>query len=98
MSTTLHEFAEKLQAALARTDSGAPTAKAREQHGIESGRQQGKFPINDKTSAVSAINKRHSAKPPLTKAELSNLLTRAAQFAPDEAAAARAKDKADGYL
>lgn len=98
MSTTLNEFAEKLAAALDRTPSGKPTAEVRAKNGVKTGPQQGKFPIADKKSAISAINKRHSAKPPLTKQELNTLLTRAAKFAPDEAAAARAKDKADGKL
>lgn len=73
-------------------------AKDRATHGIRTGQQQGKFPVKNREQALSAIRLRHHAKPPLTKAELSNLLTRCAKYAPKEAQQARDRDRKAGKL
>lgn len=92
------EEKQALQAALERSPSGSIPAKERKKKGIKQGPSAGKFPIGDRESALSAINLRHNAKPPLTKDELDNLLRRAAEYAPEEAKTAREKDKKDEYL
>lgn len=90
-----------LAAEAARINAAKVTTQDRKKHGMRT-RTNAKgnkpYPIKNHAQAISAINMRHHAKPPLTPQELSNLLTRAAQFAPKEAAAARAKDRKNGYL
>lgn len=97
MSTTLDEFAVKLAAAMDKKPAAKPDEK-KPAFGGKSAAPQGSATIYDKATAIAAIKKRHSAKPPLTTPQLNALLTRAAKFAPDEAAAARAQDKANGKL
>ena len=65
---------------------------------FKSGPHKDKYAIWHRESAMSAINLRHNAKPPLTKAELSTVLRSAARYAPKEAQAAREKDKAANRL
>jgi len=91
MSTTLTEFHKKL---LQQLQAAKVTVEDRKQHGIKSGTHKGKYPIANREQALSAIKERHSAKPKLTAQEVKTLLRRAAKYAPKEAAAARAKDKA----
>jgi hypothetical protein len=68
-----------------RTKSGAPSAAARKKYGMKGGR----FPIMDKKSARSAIKLRGHAK---SKKERSNIIRRAAKYAPAAAKKARAVD------
>ncbi len=79
-------------------EAATVTREDRKKHGIRSGVHKDKYPIANKVQAINAINKRHNAKPKLTRHELSNLLTRAAKYAPEAAKAAREKDRQDGRL
>ena len=69
-----------------RTKAGNVTATAREAHGDKAGR----FPIFDRKSALAAIKLRGHAN---SAAERASIIRRAAKFAPEAAARARAADK-----
>ena len=74
-------------AARLRTKSGTPSSKAREIHGEK---KTGRFPIFDRESANSALRLRgHST----TKKQRSNIISRAAKFAPNAAKKARVADR-----
>jgi hypothetical protein len=68
-----------------RTRSGGVSAAARRKHGMKGGR----FPVFDSKSARSAIKLRGHAK---SKKERSNIIRRAARFAPAAAKKARSVD------
>jgi hypothetical protein len=68
-----------------RTKSGGVSAAARKKHGMKGGR----FPVFDKKSARSAIKLRGHAK---SKKERSNIIRRAAKYAPGAAKKARKVD------
>lgn len=72
---------------LQRTKKGNVTATARKEHATLSG---GRFPINDKRSALAALKLRGHAK---TQAERARIIARAAKFAPEAAQKAREADK-----
>jgi len=74
-----------------RTDKGNVTAEAYERYG----NKQGRFPIFDRKSALSALRLRGHAS---SKQERANIIRRARQYAPAEAAAAYERDKAEGKI
>ena len=69
-----------------RTKSGGVSAAARRKHGVGKGK---KFPVFDRKSAMSAIKLRGHAK---SKKARSNIISRAARYAPGAAKKARAVD------
>jgi hypothetical protein len=69
-----------------RTKSGGVSAAARRKHGVGKGK---KFPVFDRKSAMSAIRLRGHAK---SKKARSNIINRAAKYAPAAAKKARAVD------
>lgn len=69
-----------------RTRSGGVSAAARRKHGVGKGK---KFPVFDRKSAMSAIRLRGHAK---SKKARSNIINRAARYAPGAAAKARKVD------
>lgn len=69
-----------------RTRSGGVSAAARRKHGVGKGKR---FPVFDRKSAMSAIRLRGHAK---SKKERSNIINRAARYAPAAAKRARKVD------
>jgi hypothetical protein len=84
-SLVVGALADKLQ--FAKT-----TTKYREEHAVLSG---GRFPIHDRAHAISALKLRGHAR---DSAERKKIINSAARYAPEEAEAARKKDKADGLI
>lgn len=78
-----------------RTPSGKPSANARRMHGSKLPSNKGAFPIFDKESAKEAIDLRGHTD---TKAERADVLRRAAEYLPKEAAAARIEDRKNGDI
>lgn len=67
---------------LQRTPSGSPTAKSRKKHGIRSGPNKGKLPIDDTESAKNALKLMNHVRPRLTEAEKDQVRRRARKFIP----------------
>ena len=74
-----------------RTESGNVSAAAYAKYG----NQYGRFPIFDRQSALAALRLRGRAR---DKKERANIIERARKFAPEEASAAYAADKAEGKI
>jgi hypothetical protein len=70
-----------------RTKKGNVTAAARHKHGVG---KEGKWPIFDKKSALSAIKLRGHAE---SSAQRAAIIARAAAYAPEAAKKAREEDK-----
>lgn len=80
-----------------RTESGGPSAEARQQYGMRdsSGQSTGRFPIFDQKSALAALKLRGKAK---DRKERRKIIMRAMEYAPDQAKAAMMQDKKDGMV
>lgn len=74
-----------------RTKKGNITAKGRKQNATYKEGGEGKFPIKDRTSAMSALKLRGHAGPPGSARRMA-VISRAAKYAPEAARKAREAD------